>query len=114
MNTPASLGSQRKEESHEFHPCYGGEGIIEVDSFPLHETACHQASVETENKVINVLTWLEGQVLPLLAKCLQCGLASAVAANAYQASLTIRFMESKNCILGKTAAMKASSARRSS
>jgi hypothetical protein len=38
-------------------------------------------SVETESKVINVLTWLEGQVLPLLAKCLQRGLAGAVAAN---------------------------------
>jgi hypothetical protein len=38
-------------------------------------------SVETESKVINVLTWLEGQVLPLLTKCLQRGLAGAVAAN---------------------------------
>jgi hypothetical protein len=45
MNTPAFLGSQRKEESHGFHPCHGGEGIIEVDAFPLHETACHQASL---------------------------------------------------------------------
>jgi hypothetical protein len=27
-------------------------------------------SVKTESEVINVLTWLEGQVLPLLAKCL--------------------------------------------
>jgi hypothetical protein len=35
-------------------------------------------SVETESKVINVLTWLEGQVLPLLAKCLQCGLTGTV------------------------------------
>jgi hypothetical protein len=41
-----------------------------------------QQSVETEGKVINILTWLEGQVLPLLAKCLQCGLASAVASDA--------------------------------
>jgi hypothetical protein len=41
-----------------------------------------QQSVETESKVINVLTWLEGQVLPLLAKCLQRGLAGAVAADA--------------------------------
>jgi hypothetical protein len=32
-----------------------------------------------ESKVINILTWLEGQVLPLLTKCLQCGLASTVA-----------------------------------
>jgi hypothetical protein len=38
-------------------------------------------SVETESKVINVLTWLEGQVLPLLAKCLQRGLAGAGAAD---------------------------------
>jgi hypothetical protein len=41
-----------------------------------------QQSVETESKVINVLTWLEGQVLPLLAKCLRCGLAGAVAIDA--------------------------------
>jgi hypothetical protein len=41
-----------------------------------------QQSVETESKVINVLTWLVGQVLPLLTKCLQCGLAGAVAADA--------------------------------
>jgi hypothetical protein len=27
-------------------------------------------SVKTESEVINVLTWLEGHVLPLLAKCL--------------------------------------------
>jgi hypothetical protein len=27
-------------------------------------------NVKTESEVINVLTWLEGQVLPLLAKCL--------------------------------------------
>jgi hypothetical protein len=27
-------------------------------------------SVKTESEVINVLTWLEGQVLPLLVKCL--------------------------------------------
>jgi hypothetical protein len=39
-------------------------------------------SVKTESKVINVLTWLEGQVLPLLAKCLQRGLAGVVAADA--------------------------------
>jgi hypothetical protein len=29
-----------------------------------------QQSVEAESKVINVLIWLEGQILPLLAKCL--------------------------------------------
>jgi hypothetical protein len=34
------------------------------------------------SKVINVLTWLEGQVLPLLAKCLQCGLGGAIATDA--------------------------------
>jgi hypothetical protein len=39
-------------------------------------------SVETEGKVINVLTWLEGQVLPHLAMCLQRGLAGAIAADA--------------------------------
>jgi hypothetical protein len=41
-----------------------------------------QQSVETESKVINVLTWLEGQDLPLLTKCLQRGLASEVAVDA--------------------------------
>src|SRR5438552_19151159 len=45
MDTPAFLGSQRKEESHGFHPCHGGEGIVEVDPLLLHETACHQASL---------------------------------------------------------------------
>jgi hypothetical protein len=40
-----------------------------------------QQSVETESKVINVLTWLEGHTLPLLVKCLQCGLAGAGAAD---------------------------------
>jgi hypothetical protein len=49
MNMPAFLGSQRKEESHGFHPCYGGEGIIEVDPFPLHKTTCHQASLVLDN-----------------------------------------------------------------
>jgi hypothetical protein len=39
-------------------------------------------SVETESKVINILTWLEGQVLPLLVKCLQRGLTGAVASDA--------------------------------
>jgi hypothetical protein len=39
-------------------------------------------SVKTESKVINVLTWLEGQVLPLLAKCLQRGLVSVVTVDA--------------------------------
>jgi hypothetical protein len=45
MNTSAFLGSQRKEESHRFHPCHRGEGIIEVDAFLQHETTCHQASL---------------------------------------------------------------------
>jgi hypothetical protein len=49
MNTLAFLDSQRKEESHGFHPCHGGEGIIEVDAFPLCETACHQASLMLDN-----------------------------------------------------------------
>jgi hypothetical protein len=39
-------------------------------------------SVETESKVINVLTWLKDQVLPLLVKCLQRGLTDAVATDA--------------------------------
>jgi hypothetical protein len=49
MNMPAFLGSQRKEESHGFHPCHGGEGIIEVDAFPLHEITCQQASVALDD-----------------------------------------------------------------
>jgi hypothetical protein len=51
MNTPAFLGSQCKEESHGFHPCHGGEGIVEVDTFPLHETACHQASLVLDDGI---------------------------------------------------------------
>jgi hypothetical protein len=39
-------------------------------------------SVETKSKVINVRTWLEGQVLLLLVKCLQRGLAGAGATDA--------------------------------
>jgi hypothetical protein len=39
-------------------------------------------SVKTESKVINVLTCLEDQVLSLLAKCMQRGLADVVAADA--------------------------------
>jgi hypothetical protein len=39
-------------------------------------------SVETESKVINVLTCLEGHVLPLHAKCLQCGLAGEIVVDA--------------------------------
>jgi hypothetical protein len=46
----------------------------------LHHLLLH--SVETERKVIDVLTWLDGQVLLLLVKCLQCGLAGAVGADA--------------------------------
>jgi hypothetical protein len=49
MNTLALLGSQRKEESHGFHPCHRGEGIIKVDVFLLHETMCHQASLVLDN-----------------------------------------------------------------
>jgi hypothetical protein len=45
MNTSAFLGTQPKEESHGFHPSHGGEGIVEVDPFSLHKTACHQASL---------------------------------------------------------------------
>jgi hypothetical protein len=51
MNTLAFLGSQHKEESHEFHPYYGGECIIKVDAFPLHKTACHQASLVLDNGI---------------------------------------------------------------
>jgi hypothetical protein len=45
MNTPTFLGSQHKEESHIFHPCHWGEGIVKVDAFSLHKTTCHQASL---------------------------------------------------------------------
>jgi hypothetical protein len=45
MNTSAFLGSQCKEESHRFHPRHGGECIIKVSPFSLHEIACHQASL---------------------------------------------------------------------
>jgi hypothetical protein len=38
-------------------------------------------SVETESKVINIITWLEGQVLPLLTKCLQHDLTGTVTAD---------------------------------
>jgi hypothetical protein len=60
-------------------------------------------SVETESKVINVLTLLEGQVLLLLMKCRQRGLAGTVTVNmccsdVSQAYLTVRFLESENCI----------------
>jgi hypothetical protein len=76
-------------------------------------------SVKTESKVINVLTWLEGQVLPLLAKCLQCGLASAVAADMCRSDdvpslLGSPLLRNENYISGGTAAMRASSARQSS
>jgi hypothetical protein len=74
-------------------------------------------SVKTESKVINVLTWLEGQVLPRSA----CSgilwawsLPMRAAAMASQAFLAVRFLESENCISDGTAAMRASSARRSS
>jgi hypothetical protein len=43
-------------------------------------------SVETESIVINVLTWLGGHVLPLLAKCLQRGLVGAGAADECQSN----------------------------
>jgi hypothetical protein len=45
IGTPTLLGSQRKEESYGLHPCHGSEGIVEVDSLPLQETSCHQASL---------------------------------------------------------------------
>jgi hypothetical protein len=45
MNTSAFLGSQHREESHGFHSYHEGEGIVEVDPLPLHETAFHQTSL---------------------------------------------------------------------
>jgi hypothetical protein len=45
VDTPTLLGSQRKEMSHRLHPCHESEGIVEVDSLPLQETSCHQASL---------------------------------------------------------------------
>jgi hypothetical protein len=45
MNTLAFLSSQCKEESHRFHLCHGGEGIIKIDAFLLHETTCHKSSL---------------------------------------------------------------------
>jgi hypothetical protein len=51
MNVPAFLGSQRKEESHGFHSCHRGEGIVEVDPLPLHKTACHQASLVLDDGI---------------------------------------------------------------
>jgi hypothetical protein len=41
----------------------------------------HQG-VEAESKVVDVLTWLESRVLPLLTQLLKRGLAGAVAADA--------------------------------
>jgi hypothetical protein len=58
-----------------------------------------QQSVEVKSKVINILTWLEGQVLPLLAKCLQCGLAGTVAADAGRSDGILGFLGS--LLLGK-------------
>jgi hypothetical protein len=76
-------------------------------------------SVEIESKVINVLTWLECQVFPLIAKCLQHGLAGAVAADACRSDgvpglLSSPLLEKRELYLSGTAAMRASSARRSS
>jgi hypothetical protein len=59
MNTPAFLSSQRKEESHRFHPCHGGEGIVKVDPLPLHKTACHQASLALDDDTSFVPLQLE-------------------------------------------------------
>ena len=75
-----------------------------------------QQSVETEGEVINILTWLESQVLPLLAKCLQRSHVGAVTADACRRDGVpgLLFLESVNCISDGTAAMRASSARGSS
>jgi hypothetical protein len=51
VDTPTLLGSQCKEESHGLHSCHGSEGIVEVDSLPLQETLCHQASLVLDDGV---------------------------------------------------------------
>jgi hypothetical protein len=45
VDIPTLLGSQRKEDLHGLHLCHGSEGIVKVDSLPLQETSCHQASL---------------------------------------------------------------------
>jgi hypothetical protein len=60
-----------------------------------------QQSIKMESKVINVLTWLEGQVLSLLAKCLQRAARSLLmraTAMASQAFLAVHFLESEKYI----------------
>ncbi|KAG8094539.1 hypothetical protein GUJ93_ZPchr0012g20822 [Zizania palustris] len=45
INTPTLLGCQREEDTNGLHPCNRSEGIVEVDSLLLNETACHQPSL---------------------------------------------------------------------
>jgi hypothetical protein len=59
MNTPTYLGSQRKEESHGFHSCHGGEGIIEVYPLLMHENACHQMSLMLDDGAVFIPLQLE-------------------------------------------------------
>jgi hypothetical protein len=59
VDTPTLLGSQRKEESHGLHPCHGSEGIIKVNSLPLQEISCHQASLVLDDGVDFILLQLE-------------------------------------------------------
>jgi hypothetical protein len=56
-----------------------------------------QQNVEAKSKVINILTWLEGQVLPPLAK--QCGLAGTIAADAGRSDDILGLLD--NSLLGK-------------
>ena len=70
------------------------------------------------SKVINVLTWLEVQVLPLLAKCLQCGLAGGIAADAccsygVPSLLVSPLVGKRELHLGQDYSNEASHARRS-
>jgi hypothetical protein len=58
---------------------YGSLLVVGVVA-ELHQLL-HQG-VEAEGEVVDVLTRLESQVLPLLTERLQCGLAGAVTADA--------------------------------
>jgi hypothetical protein len=76
-------------------------------------------SIETESKVINVAPGLKARFSHSLRSACSVvlrarSLPMRAAAMASQTSLAVRFLESENCISGGTAAMRASSARRSS
>src|SRR3954466_14062341 len=66
MDTPALLGSQRKEESHGLHPCHGSEGVVEIDSFLLQEASGHQASLVLDDGAGSIPLQLEH---PLKGDC---------------------------------------------